>query len=428
MRPVRTSIGAVALTLLAATTFCGKEQPEDKSQELERRLQQLRSVPYTTVSQKEASADTAGVTIFDVDRACPGYNLYCDRITPEAYLIDMNGNLVHRWYYDQDYLNLWSHALFLDNGDLIVLNKFLYIFQIDWNSNLKWQERRPVHHDVARADDGTLYVIERNTMDYRDLRVRFVEIAHLTPEGEEIDRWSTYQHLDDLKSVLDQASFFDNVLDSMLAEGVPLDSIRKEPGRLGAGRFGRNVHVYDYFHLNTISIVPDTPLGRRDTRFAAGNLLLCFRNVNQIAVLDWKRKKLTWGWGEGVLQWPHHPTMLPDGHILVFDNGTVREYSAVLELDPAEETVVWEYKADPPEAFYSWDMGSAQRLPNGNTLICESDDARVFEVTREGEIVWEWYNPKLSEGHRVRVYRMLRYPPEMVEPLLRTPGGRVAQE
>jgi hypothetical protein len=38
--------------------------------------------------------------------------------------------------------------------------------------------------------------------------------------------------------------------------------------------------------------------------------------------------------------------------------------------------------------------------------------------TREILWVWEWYNPNLAEGHRVQVYRMLRYPAEMVEPFL----------
>ncbi len=43
--------------------------------------------------------------------------------------------------------------------------------------------------------------------------------------------------------------------------------------------------------------------------------------------------------------------------------------------------------------FFSPRMGNAQRLPNGNTLITESSFGRFFEVTREGEVVWEYVNP-----------------------------------
>jgi hypothetical protein len=110
--------------------------------------------------------------------------------------------------------------------------------------------------------------------------------------------------------------------------------------------------------------------------------------------------------------------MLPDGHILLFDNGVERKYSRILEIDPYAGSIVWEYHADPPEDFYSFTRGSAQRLPNGNTLICESDNGRAFEVTRTGEMVWEWFNPSLRRGHREVVYRMLQYPREMVDKLL----------
>jgi hypothetical protein len=179
-----------------------------------------------------------------------------------------------------------------------------------------------------------------------------------------------------------------------------------------------DIEVYDYFHMNTTTLIPDTPVGRKDSRFGEGNLLVCFRNVNQIAVLEKDTKEILWVWGEGELELPHHPTVLENGNILVFDNGAIRGYTRIIELDPLTEEIVWEYTGDPPETFFSSTRGSAQRLPNGNTLICESNDGRVFEITSDGEIVWEWYNPQLAGERRVQIYRMLRYSPEMVEPLL----------
>jgi hypothetical protein len=186
---------------------------------------------------------------------------------------------------------------------------------------------------------------------------------------------------------------------------------------------GKSARLYDYFRLNTVTIVPDTPLGRADRRFAAGLLLICLRNVNQICTLDWDSGEILWSWGEGELEWPHHPTVLNNGNILLFDNGVVRKYSRVIELNPVSGTIEWEYTGSPPERFYSRTRGSSQRLPNGNTLICESNDGRAFEVTAGGEIVWEWFNPILDEGRRAQVYRMIRYNAEMIEPLLKR-GGR----
>ena len=90
----------------------------------------------------------------------------------------------------------------------------------------------------------------------------------------------------------------------------------------------------------------------------------------------------------------------------------------MLELNPVTERVEWEYMGDPPESFFTHRNGSAQRLPDGNTLICDGDNGRAFEVTREGEIVWEWLSPLWKGKRRIQVYRMERIAPGVVERLL----------
>ena len=67
--------------------------------------------------------------------------------------------------------------------------------------------------------------------------------------------------------------------------------------------------------------------------------------------------------------------------------------------------------------------GAAQRLPNGNTLITESERGRVFEVTPQKEIVWEFWNPEIVKGARKRIYRLTRLAPAAVETLLASKGG-----
>jgi uncharacterized protein (UPF0248 family) len=94
----------------------------------------------------------------------------------------------------------------------------------------------------------------------------------------------------------------------------------------------------------------------------------------------------------------HAPTPLPNGNVLIFDNGVHRPddsmpYSRVIEVDPKTNEIAWKYQDSPAWNFFSPRMGGAQRLPNGNTLIAESSYGRIFEVTKEGDVVWEYVNP-----------------------------------
>jgi len=117
----------------------------------------------------------------------------------------------------------------------------------------------------------------------------------------------------------------------------------------------------------------------------------------------------------------HHDfEWLENGNILVYDNGCNSGRTRILEMNPLTEEIVWEYKADPPSSFFSFARGSNQRLPNGNTSIADSDDGRLFEVTSEGEIVWEFVNPdRRKDGKRMALYRATRYAPEFVEQFTR---------
>ena len=403
----------VALFLvLAGLVGRADGQEADRWQE---RIERLRAVPYVDLAVDTAGAEASGVVLWDRARTQPGYHLYGTRYTGKAFLMDLSGQIIHRWdYLTTEESGSYHHAVMLDNGDLLAIKQHAKLLRVDWDSRLLWEKRCAVHHDLTPSPDGSLYAIVRDHRIYRQMRVWFDAIVRLTAGGEELRRWSTFDHLDELKAVLDTRSFLDIVLDSALAgrsrTGKEATDIK---AAVAKGRYG-----FDYFHINTISLLPDTPLGRQDIRFREGNLLICLRNVNQIAILEKGSYRVLWAWGEGRLQWPHHPTMLEDGRILVFDNGVDRQYSRVVELDPRSGEIVWSYTALQPEDFYSPARGSAQRLANGNTLICESDRGRAFEVTPAGEIIWLWLNPDRQGARRRTVYRMIRLPHEVVDPLL----------
>ena len=97
----------------------------------------------------------------------------------------------------------------------------------------------------------------------------------------------------------------------------------------------------------------------------------------------------------------HDPSITPDGTLICFDNGNIRpasiHHSRIVEYDLEKMETVWTYVDDMPPAFFSPYMGSVQRLWNDNTFICESAFGRLFEVTPEGETVWEYVIPDFAE-------------------------------
>ena len=412
--------GFICATLLAPGLIAGDDDKDDRAKILQDRLRVLRSVPYTMVTEEEVAPEKVGVVLHSRAKAYQGYNIYCDRLASSVVLMDMEGNVVHTWTYPDDKLRHWDHAIMLPGGDVVVIRKFYDVLRLDWDSNLIWRSEIDSHHELTPLPDGGLLVAAREMHMHRRLRVRFPAIVRLDEAGREIGRWSAYDHLDEIKRTFDQRSFIDTILDSLLAERI--DPETWEPLTALAESTKTEIDAwplrYDQFHLNTISIIPETSVGRADRRFETGNMLICFRNINQIAVLAGDTGEVLWVWGEGDLEWPHHPTVVEGGNILIFDNGTRRKYSRVIELNPLTEEIEWEYLGDPPGSFFTPTKGSSQRLPNGNTLICEGDGGRCFEITRDGEIVWEWYNPAFRGNYRVQIYRMIRIDPEIVKPLL----------
>jgi hypothetical protein len=114
----------------------------------------------------------------------------------------------------------------------------------------------------------------------------------------------------------------------------------------------------------------------------------------------------------------HDAHMIPEGlpgagNLLVFDDEGGAGFppaalgiyagSRVLEIDPVTKEIVWQYTGEdsgrPVWTFFSSFVSSARRLPNGNTLIDEGMNGRLFQITREGEIVWEYVVPFV--GHSV---------------------------
>ena len=184
----------------------------------------------------------------------------------------------------------------------------------------------------------------------------------------------------------------------------------------------------DWLHTNSVDYHPDLDLIALSTPHLCELWVIDHSTTTAEAASERGGRRgqggaLLWRWGnprnhgaggeaDQRLHYQHDATWLPGAapRLLVFDNGQERpgdDYSEVLELelpfDPARGFVreagrpcgpaqpAWSY-AD-PGGFYSGFISGAQRLPNGNTLICSGAPGRVFEVTADGRIVWDWRNP-----------------------------------
>jgi Arylsulfotransferase (ASST) len=164
--------------------------------------------------------------------------------------------------------------------------------------------------------------------------------------------------------------------------------------------------MVDEFHTNHVEVY-DGRLARLSPLFRRGNLLLSMRSLNAIAILNGATSEVLWLWGPTNLSLQHYPTILDNGNVLLFDNGTSRSH--VIEVDPRTNAVTWRYA--PEKNFYSASRGACQRLSNGNTLITLSEGGHALEVTSSGRTVWEYANPSVASGGvREAIFQMTRLP------------------
>jgi len=322
-------------------------------------------------------AQARGVTRHDPYRAWPGLNLCCSGHAPEAMLMDMEGDVLHRWScsFEQAFqeegtrrsTEFWRRVHLFPNGDLLAIFEGQGIVKLDRDSRLLWARRNGAHHDLEVTPDGDIWVLTRAAArlqlegEWRRLAEDFVSV--LDPDGNETRRYSLLDAFRDTEH-----------------EGVWIST-----GNLEG----------DVLHTNTIHLL-DGRIAGRVPAFRAGNVLTSMLQLDAIAVLDTETGKIAWT-ARGDFHRQHDPKILPDGHLLLFDNGAEgAETSSVLELDPDTGREAWRWRGTEAEPFFSYTCGTADRLPNGNTLVTESDNGRAFELSPDGEIVWEFYNPHVG--------------------------------
>jgi hypothetical protein len=175
----------------------------------------------------------------------------------------------------------------------------------------------------------------------------------------------------------------------------------------------------DLFHSNSVDWMHRPELFDKDPIYGPDNVLWCSRNQSRIAIFDMKKKELLWCWGLRQISGPHDAQVLANGNIMLFDNGVGRNWSRVVELNPLTKKIVWQFKAPTPTDFYSRGRGSAQRLPNGNTLIANAAHGEIFEVTPIGDVVWRYLFPERNEkGQRATINHAKRFETDFIDGLI----------
>lgn len=311
-------------------------------------------------------------------------SVFDNRLTARLY--GMDGSILHEWPVDffelaQENAAHRFHALIhgavlLPNGDMLANLDGRGTYRISACGEIVWKNDNRSHHALTLDGRGGFWTpvyVDRypaNSLVPVEGGFNFDAIARFDLEtGQQTD-------LVDLVKILT-----DEKLEGIMA-------IRPMPD--------------DVAHLNDVDVL-SAEFADAFPDFDAGDLLLSFRHFNQLWVLDGKSHELKW-YITGPMKGQHDPDFQADGAITVFDNRSGGNANAlngfrgklggsrVLKIDPTSRTVTTVFDGAGEEAFYSQYRGKHQVLDNGNILLAETDRGRAFEITPEGEVVWEVIN------------------------------------
>ena len=359
-----------------------------------------------------------GLTAGDPERACPGYTLFAPMSGDgEVYLLDGNGDVAHTWHMPYPpglygYLlpngNLFYGGKVRDDGGWEIFEGFKrfkggVMLEADWQGNILWEHRDAYHHHDARRTEsgGCLYMTVERMDDAQAARVQGGRsnnsssggsdsggsdsgmwsdvLVEIDADGNRIWEWRAAEHLDTATDI------------------ITFNDLRDE-----------------WSHGNTVVPLP------------GGRVMFSFRNISTVGIIDQASGEIVWKLGADVLAQQHDPSLLDNGNVLIYDNGSHSRneplpHSRVIEVNPASGEIVWQYRDNPPFNFFSAYISGARRLPNGNTLITEGHFGRIFQVTPDGAVVWEYVNPHFApneQGYVVNsVFRSTHYLPDAIPQL-----------
>lgn len=299
--------------------------------------------------------------------------------TYAAWLYDAAGRKLHTWRID--YLALdpsgpangadMPHAFLVlrDGSVLVSFDGGDVMARIDACGKPIWVREGIFHHSMTLADDGSVWVWRADGSHY----AQYHYLLNFDPKTGE-----TIREIGLVEDIIEPMGPHAEVFG--VRHDYPFKRIRTDPVTRS---------TVDFFHPNDVDVLgaalaPAFPL------FEPGDLLLSFREISLVAVLDPDTHRLKW-WSTGPWIEQHDPDFLPDGRISVYSNNPSRGRSEILKIDPATRALTNDLYGGKAR-FYSASMGTHQYQPNGNVLITVPDEGRVLLFSAHGEPIMEFNN------------------------------------
>jgi hypothetical protein len=389
------------------------------------------------------------------------YTLFSPERSKTTYLINYDKEVVHTW--ESNYTPGHSSYL-LENGHLLrpafigVHPVFLSggmgggVQEIDWDGTIVWDfkysnDTHLSHHDIEYLPNGNVLLIAWETKNYTEaiaagrnpglLNIfgiwpdHVIEIKPTGPtSGDIVWEWHVWDHLiqdyDATKAnygvVADHPELIDINYGSASADWLHTNSIDYNE------KFDQillSIHNFNEIWVIDHSTTTEEAVGHTGGNSGKGGDLL-YRWGNPLVYRAGTENDQTL-FGQHDARWIE-PGCPGDGDILMFNNGLWRPglaYSSVDEIVPpvdsngdyyledgsayGPEETIWRYTAENPTDFYSYMISGAQRIANGNTVICDGKKGIFFEVTSEKETVWEYINPYPTQTINA-VFKIESYP------------------
>lgn len=284
------------------------------------------------------------VDIYSPEKTCKGTTILTDGHDPQnprIIEVNMQGEIVWEYVLPENlkrYTQPGFDAEVLSNDNVLVVLPRYGVCEIDRDGNTVWTYLdNKVSHDADRLPDGNTIVVFGDNDQKDDPQVKEVN-----PQGELVWEWYAKDHFDI----------------------APYDTIDRQ----------------GWTHANAV------------TRLENGDTLISLRNFS-LTVEVTPKGSVSWSFdwtslfdGAPPMGYnPHEPEILPENHLLICLHDTPYQ---VVEIDRDTGELVWKYYRERLRTARDSD-----RLPNGNTLIvgviAGPEDSVIFEVTPEGEIVWQ---------------------------------------
>jgi outer membrane protein assembly factor BamB len=332
------------------------------------------------------------VTVLDRSKVEDGFLLFSPFIAKtnsttegEVYLTTLTGRIMHTW--KTKYSTLYSlatpdghlYTAQITPSDLMKApggGKTGLLQELDWNGHVVWEFKDEMLHHDFDVDLSTHTVYALTFTKVPDSFSRHIKGGKNTSMK---DFWSdTIIAIDATGNIVWKYALADH----MQSEDFILDPITP-----------RN----EWSHSNSVKFYTTNPINGKPA------ILLSSRHLNTVFLIDRETGNILWKSPKGIFNYQHDATLTPSGTVLAFDNGVSRQqerpflWSRLVEVDVHTNKVVWKFQGGEtgPEmgSFAASIMSGTQRLPNGNTLGIDSLKGHIFEVTKEGKVVFSFINP-----------------------------------